>query len=551
MSSNPSPKSFPDLYRLLNLDPLEGDPARIRAAMQRVAARAKKESGTSGQRLQRLLALAQRHLLDAHHKAAYDKRWRKVYGDRLNGDSGVSTPTVAVAATASSPAGSVLDDALRDYLPAGDPAAPFDLQVYLQSAPSEVATATQWEQEYEQLMAIVSSSVHEQPTQAAPSAVAPALGAALVGDRPADFTSQASASRSTTFPSRASSTTLAKKLRKRRDRSLLLAAAGMLVTVAVVLGVLFAVLRMKEQQKEEAAQQLAQNPPTTPRTATAAPPDANNNLPRRRSGLAAVPGLATMADEAGATESPSGSQAMSADQDGNRSPSPRPSETDPGLAMSSPMAMQPPAGEESTASNSAENAPQQAPAMQPVVTVADLSAEEKAAWKKTMDDVRDLLRANKYDQAEQRLVEAERLAKTEPQQAQLARLQAAAKLAADCHRAILAAINQLGAGEVFTAGVSTPVSFVERGPDFIVVRVFGENKRYRLDGLPVGVGFGLADLQMDVAQPVSLARKAAWVVFHPQANDAAVRRAREMMQQAQAAGAVRDDMMLIFDDYTL
>ncbi|RMF44703.1 MAG: hypothetical protein D6753_01910, partial [Planctomycetota bacterium] len=147
---------------------------------------------------------------------------------------------------------------------------------------------------------------------------------------------------------------------------------------------------------------------------------------------------------------------------------------------------------------------------------------------------------------------AEDLAVTPSQVEQLNRLKRLAGLAEDFYNAMLAAINGLGAGEVFTAGTSTPVSFVEGSSELLVVRVFGRNQRYRLTELPLGIAFGLAQLKMDVGEPVVAARQAAFALLHPKTSSVGMERARKLMQEAIAAGVVPEDMMQVFEeDYSL
>jgi hypothetical protein len=129
-------------------------------------------------------------------------------------------------------------------------------------------------------------------------------------------------------------------------------------------------------------------------------------------------------------------------------------------------------------------------------------------------------------------------------------LKSVGRLAQELQQALQRALDQLGAGEVITIGTSTPVSFVDWRDGELTMRIRGQNRKFRLTDVPIGLAYALADLSLDAAAPTTQARKAAFALVHPGAagNDLATQRAREMMLTAVAAGVVDEGLEQVFDD---
>lgn len=106
---------LPNLYQLLAVSPLESDPHRIRAAMDRLLQ-------ADSDRNRKIAALAQKYLLDSQRKSIYDQQW-KIHFE-------------APKAT-HSPTHSYDYSQLNELLPSGDPLASFDLANSIRSSNSQ------------------------------------------------------------------------------------------------------------------------------------------------------------------------------------------------------------------------------------------------------------------------------------------------------------------------------------------------------------------------------------------------------------------------------
>jgi hypothetical protein len=71
---------------------------------------------------------------------------------------------------------------------------------------------------------------------------------------------------------------------------------------------------------------------------------------------------------------------------------------------------------------------------------------------------------------------------------------------------------------------------VETGPQEIVIRTQGSNRRYDHDELPVELALALGDQVSQPEDPVNLTRKAAFVLVHPRADAVAKTKAREWLR---------------------
>jgi hypothetical protein len=176
--------------------------------------------------------------------------------------------------------------------------------------------------------------------------------------------------------------------------------------------------------------------------------------------------------------------------------------------------------------------------------------EERASWRATMENLKQKIGSQDYTAAGEAIAEARRSAVRAAQRAQLDRLSKTNELARAFHTGLVAAIQGLSAGEVFTVGSSTQASFVEGDDQHVIVRIRGENQSFALTEVPIGLAYGLVDLKLDREQPSSLASKAAFTAVHPAVanNELAMVRAREMLSQAIAAGVVAEDMAEIFSE---
>lgn len=583
-SNSPPPERFPNLYALLGLEPLEQNLGRIQAALKRLAGRiqAQARSQTSDEsnvdrskieHARRLFELGKQQLLDPQRKLRYDQQWQASYGQAVaqpaqpqsaelpstaanpqratQSGQQSSNPSIAnkqPAFDVPSAQGWDLSE-LESLLPAGDPQQPFRASEFLAGRTSPLAS--RYDDDFAKLQSLLSPIAAEKspdttpldsPTVAtgSPELQSNTTTQHLVG------TKQASAGTGRPTPS------LAQRLRKKQERGLLWGAIGALSALAIVLGVAYWL--MQPEQDSTLAVKSPEAPAATPTPAAntllplASSADQPDNKPPRRSGLPSVPGFSAPDATAGAnpgTPTPPDNQPMD----------------DPGKATAAPTLDTPMAP--MTPIEAMPGVMPQTDAMPPVMpptgvpptpAAVELSDSQREQWSTAMLAARATIGQQNYAEATRQLDAAQALAKTPLQTEQLARLVKVEQLAQDFGEAVQRAIGGMGAGETFTIGSSTPVSFVESTGERLTLRMRGQNQSFAMTELPIGLAFGIADMAMDREHPRSLAAKAAFALVHPaaQGNDMAAQRALQMMSAAIAAGAVSEDMTKVFtDDYKL
>ncbi len=531
--------SLPDLYGLLKLQPLESDAKVIEDALRRVLRITKQQRSSQpelAKRSARLLELGKHHLLDVNRKSAYDRQWETAFGSKQQ------------------PTEDWRWDALNQVLPAGDPLRSFDLAEFLEHSdqlPDHDADA-----DFNKLASLLRGeggvSDHNLNPQAAPitgtpvavnaqvadpmptgpSAGQPVLAAQPASKQPAAARkieqAQVAPARLVTSGGTAAAKpagSIARKLRRKRDRSMLMGLMGILGTLAAVMASLFFVLNMGKEPAPKPKDVTAAAPAVQPPQ----PADAPAADPQRGSGLPSVQGLTDEQEAALRNNTPLEDQpaktggAMTGDQENANQPDSPPSDTmprnDPPMPSSSPPKKEP-----------------------------ELTDQQKSQWRTAMLEWRESLGNQDYEAANQQMEALQEQALTKEQQAQYVRLKTIASLAQDCQAALRAAVDGLGAAESFTVGRSTPVSFVEGGPDYVVLRISGRNQRFPFTELPAGIVIGLVDLQLDLEHPSSLAKKAAFLLLHPVSSDASIARAQSMMQSSVADENQPESLLAVFDD---
>ncbi len=540
---------LPDLYQLLGLEPLESDRRRIETALKRLLAQIKalhKTDSKQAQRMARVVELGKQNLLPAERKRAYDAKWEAHFG-------GGSTSTAAVREGWD-------DEQLSKLLPAGDPTAAFSLSDYLQSAADAPAPPSEADfNKLRNLLAGKSGIETAREKQAAPdSGSTPGVAAAVLSSTSPQPTATGMSPKLSSNPAVAGARppqSLAKQIRQKRDRSLLLAIAGVLVSLCVVLGVLFFVMNRPASQSRQPANVALQQPAATqanpsPQATQNANANAANPRPPQGSGLPKVQGLedAPTAGQNPLANSPPPMAANDSNANDAEAASDRPPAAT-GAAMDGNMASM--AAEPSEVSPpdpvaAMSPAPVPAPAPEPAPEPV-LTDEDKAAWQQQMQELRVLLGQQQYAEAERRFSAALELAKHSQQKAQLERLQLVGGLAKQFHAALVDAILGLSAGETFKVK-STDVSYVEGSQSHIVIRMLGRNQSYDLVEIPVGLAMGLADLRLDSVHASTPAKKAAFIILHPNNNRLVLEQAREMLAEAVTAGVVPEEAAAIFDD---
>lgn len=573
MAESQTGARFPDLYQLLELQPLEDDQQAIEAALQRAlefAKSAQSSNPKAAKKAAKLRELGKLHLLDPQRKIAYDEKWKTEFGAS-------QTPDWKW-------------EMMDGVLPPGDPLEEFDLSAFLEHTADLPVTdpAT----DFQKLNSLLGGEV---PAEAAiePKSLQPVVAAKpsakssnsnSVPDVSPDQAKKADGSTPVqaviakpiakpngtqgTSPPPAS---LARKLRKKRDRSLLLAAGGVLVSLAVILAIIFVVINLETDNNSP----LAQNPGAG-QNPDGQNPDGQNPIgqggdanqptvePPRGSGLPQVPGLggtlASNGDGANGASKMSGAGMSGAGMSGaGMSGTMGNGDGLPGDGNDSTQNTNTTGGDQNTAdqdsvdqdsgdqdnANAADSGAASMPTPPPTPDPA-LTDAEKQQWQETMLGVRSKLTQQAYEEVNEAWDTISASAKTQTQQEQLIRLKTAASLAEQCRTAIVEAIAGMSAGEMLQVR-NTTVAYVEGSESRLTVRMRGQNQSFDLSEIPIGLAWALADLKLDLEHPSSRAKKAAYTLFHP-SNQLSLGQARQMLQSAADEGQVPASLMAVFDD---
>ncbi len=252
-----SDQRLPNLYQLLGLSGADDSREKIVIALKRAQARLdalKAGSRTDdAAKLQRVIGLGQKYLLNAENKAAYDAQWQAIYapiasvaGQAAKAQSVASSPaSVAPRAVAnaagkpeSAPLGTTFQwdmSSLEALLPEADPHAPFQMADYMRT--SQVRDPMAAEADLNKLISLLGGEVL--PT-AAP-VIAQPIAQPIAMSQPIEATVVASAEPSEqltdapladtglVIPRSASTSAgvaLAKRMRKKRQRALWLGGLG-------------------------------------------------------------------------------------------------------------------------------------------------------------------------------------------------------------------------------------------------------------------------------------------------------------------------------------
>ncbi|MCR9292326.1 MAG: hypothetical protein NXI32_06375 [bacterium] len=484
-----------DLYRLLELQPLEADDARIQAALNRCRLLAEKGGDAKfRKRAARLYELGRSHLLSQQKKAEYDLKWKAVFGRQ--------------SSQADMPAGdSETADALKTHLPDGDPNQAFDLAAYLES--SADFSPLPIDDEFDELMAFLQPSnpaerLGDQQLQTAVMTKAPRTAV-----EPTYLGAGEKRSR-TPVTSRPAATSLAGSLRKKRDHSLLMIAGGLLLSVAVVLAVVLVVTRVGRQPPAVAAlpdpQDVVDATPSqevTPQESALKRP-VGSGLPQLKipteqgDPVSENPLTTSMPSDPGGFEASGKTSSQAA------------TPTDADAAMNDQnKTLDPPAASEPT-----------------------LSPEENQAWQAALRKVHQAIVGWQWEDAPLQLSELNAIAQTSSQRQQMLAMQSALELTQRAHEALLEAIDSLAAGDVLKVR-SNQLSFVEGDGEKVVFRIEGRNQRFPLRELPIGILESLLDLKLDSINERAQAQKAALVLIHPKASELVIPRARNALEKAE------------------
>lgn len=525
---------FPNLYELLGLQSLEEDRSKIDASLRLAISEAKAASQGDpkrSQRLAKIVELGKRNLLNEGRKAAYDRRWQAAFG------MAIASPQVS----ASEWDYSVLDTLLPD----GNPQDAFDLGGFLEIA--GILPEAQVDADFAKLQSLLTgivSPVATAPASVATSVPVTAAMAVLPGSEIPVLQKSTNTPVNPSALPPAKPKNLAKQLRRKRDQSLLMMIGGVLISLGSLLALLYFIILRPEQDGAAPANAVAiqgdDNRQATAGNAAAKPATPRGSGLPKVSGLDGIfgansPNMQPSSPDAGMSETAMPETPM---MEQPAEPSmPEPSMT----GATTPTATVPAANEATTP----------APAMAAIPTTPmpdpELSDEEKVAWLKAMTEVREAIGLQDFTLANEKLAAAEPLAKTLIQEGQFGRLKGMKDSTEEFCQALVKAIASLGPGETFYVK-TTPMAFVEGSWEKIVIRREGRRQEYLLTEIPVGLAFALVDLQLDVAHPTTLARKAAFAIFHPKTNDLALALAKSMLAEAIESGFLSDDMLEVLDD---
>lgn len=513
-----APTRLPDLYQLLALGPLEADRAKIEAAIKRLLARAAARAAAGddpaaataeAQRIHKVVALAQKYLLDPKHKAAYDAQWRSVHHSR---------PATAAAQAWDT-------SRLDQLLPQGDPQAPFDMTTYLDArdhgdppiehlprdVPSRQGLSERLKKKRRRAL-LVGSSLF-----VAGVAAMVLLGVFLLGG----------------------------SLLRTPGRSL----AGQSA-------------RLSTSEVPQGNRLPEENRNATPQPTLADESDhrpiVGSGLPRPGQGNAVLDvdlsSAKTPASKSPDAQSP-GAQSRDVQSRDVQAPDAQPAEARASQAISTAPAttaamsrglMAPTAVSPDATLTEPTAGP---PAASPPMADAKLTREDKLAWRGAMNEAKTLIGGHDFSQAEKKFAELKEMAKTAVQREQLQRLEEISGFVKDIHQAMVEAIGGLSAAETFKIGTSTIAAFVEGDESRITVRVSGMTRAYRLEEMPVPLGLALVDLKLDNAQAATLARKGAYILMHPN-NRTTLKHGQQMLDEAAAAGAISPELARFYEDDT-
>ncbi len=542
-NSPANPKdAFPDLYRLLRIaNPISATETQIGQAIEtlrRTVSQNADPNSVAFRRATRVLDLATKHLLDPTRKAAYDFKWKQVYGT-----SSAATPTKAIATTPAaasmangsqagiSTAGDT-EDQLNTLFPLGDPDEPFNLSAFRNLSKVEFQND---EAEYHALLDFLNSSPRNRLTE-----------------QPSSFSMPGT--RGGTRPS--TSRRVTKRNRTHRSPWLGLLAIACGIAVVFALG---AYLLQSPQQTTNQLQtadasatsssRVSTNTPTVPgaerRSGLPAPgagepgdlvPDFPSNTP-----AAVEPALAITPPATPDSGTPKSIETSKPNEDL------KPTETKTNAPNSNLKTTEAPTSEPGTKTTSVASS-SKVPSQNVAMVNERLTDDQREAWTRAMLAVRVQIGKQEFGDAESKLTDLQGKAKLPAQLEQHTRLKTILTLVREFHQAMLAGVAGLRAAETITVGSSTVVSFVSSNATSVTFHVSSLNKKYSYSAIPIGLAYALADLKLDRAHPNTLARKAAFALVHPLTNNEALERAKKMMLEAAQANAIPADMILAFED---
>lgn len=155
----------------------------------------------------------------------------------------------------------------------------------------------------------------------------------------------------------------------------------------------------------------------------------------------------------------------------------------------------------------------------------------------------------RFDDADQHLIEADRVARLPEHRAMVDRLRKLGSYAREFPVAVRRGLQKLEAGATLPLVGDEPAVIVERERDAVKVRWRGQNFTFSLDKLPIALGVPLAQQGSD-GSPRALVIHGAFVALHKRANEEHIEQVRAWWQEAIDAGEPIDDQLPVLQDFT-
>lgn len=228
-------------------------------------------------------------------------------------------------------------------------------------------------------------------------------------------------------------------------------------------------------------------------------------------------------------------------------------DTEPGVAPPSNLPSEPPAAPEEPEPTSpaapiatvpAAPEPSQPPPVAPAATVpssAPRSAVDPArqqAFRRVVDSARAALASRNLEAAAAQLNEAVSLAQTDEDRAEVDQVELLRAHVDAFWGSLQAQINKLETGSEIQVG-EMMVLVVETGPDYVILRVTGRNRRYSIREMPRVLAAAMAE-QTFSKSPNAKALRASFLIAEP-GGDAD--RTRQLLMEAAQGGAEVDELL--------
>ncbi len=174
---------------------------------------------------------------------------------------------------------------------------------------------------------------------------------------------------------------------------------------------------------------------------------------------------------------------------------------------------------------------------------------ELAQLSRALTATKNALAEHRFDLAKLELENAAKLAVSSDHKAIVARLQQLADLDRAFWQSVTSRVKRFQGAEELTIGSSgLIVLVVETSADSITVHKEGRNLRYTFAQIPPGLALAIARLQADVNSAEVLLQFGACLATVTPSKPAYIQEARKYWQQAQAAGAEVDELLLTLTD---